>query len=62
MSVRVEFDGKVFRYGTTFNGWLSDSGSDEVAQLVNAGDATPDIPSNTIAVQTDLNRSLIAKV
>ena len=57
--VEVEFDARVFTYGTLFNGWVFDSKTKEVPQLVNPGDATLDLEGNDLAVRTELDVSLI---
>ena len=50
--IEVEFDVHVVRYGTTFQGWIYDSGTDEVKQLIEAGDATVEFPGNALGVRT----------
>ena len=57
--VEIDFDARVFTYGTIFRGWVFDSATDEVPQLVNAGDATLGLEGNDLAVQTSLEASLI---
>ena len=54
--IEIVFQAQVLRYGSTFNAWVFDSNHPlEVAQTVNAGDATLDYDGNTVAVTTSVN-------
>jgi len=57
--VEVTFDTRVFAYGTTFPGWVFDSQTDDVPQLINAGDATLDLEGDELSVRMSLGESLI---
>ena len=39
------------RYGTEFQGWISDSEGTGVKQLIEPGDATVDFPGNALGVR-----------
>lgn len=60
--VDVLFDAVVFRYGTTFRARAWDWTADEVPQWVTPGDASPDIESSTLSVQTSLKDPLLTSV
>ena len=61
--IEVEFDARVVRYGTEFQGWIFDSEANEVKQLIDAGDATIDFPGNALGVRTiGLGEELLAEV
>ena len=49
--VEVEFDARVVRYGTEFQGWIFDSEGTGVKQLIEPGDATVDFPGNALGVR-----------
>ena len=51
--IEVEFVAHVVRYGTQFQGWVFDSESDGVKQLIDPGDANVDFPGNSLGVRTD---------
>ncbi len=51
--IEVEFDVHVVRYGTQFQGWVFDSESNGVKQLIDPGDANVDFPGNSLGVRTD---------
>ncbi|MYF93617.1 MAG: hypothetical protein F4184_16550 [Gemmatimonadetes bacterium] len=51
--IEVEFAAHVVRYGTQFQGWVFDSESDGVKQLIDPGDANVDFPGNSLGVRTD---------
>lgn len=51
--IEVEFDVHVVRYGTQFQGWVFDSESNGVKQLIDPGDANIDFPGNSLGVRTD---------
>lgn len=51
--IEVEFAAHVVRYGTQFQGWVFDSESDGVKQLIDPGDANIDFPGNSLGVRTD---------
>jgi hypothetical protein len=57
--LKVAFEGVVLRYGTLFTGRVYENATGELKQSVVAGDATPDIATNDIAVQIALGGSLI---
>lgn len=50
--IEVQFDTRVVRYGTEFQGWVFDSQANEVKQLVEPGDATVEFPGNALGVRT----------
>ena len=61
--IEVEFDTRVVRYGTEFQGWVFDSTANEVKQLIAAGDATVDFPGNALGVRTvGIGEELLAEV
>ena len=61
--IEVEFDARVVRYGTQFQGWIFDSTANEVKQLISPGDATVDFPGNALGVRTvGLGDELLAEV
>jgi hypothetical protein len=61
--VEVEFDSRIVRYGTEFTGWVYDSRSTGVKQLIEAGNATLSYPGNALGVRTeDVGAELIAAV
>jgi hypothetical protein len=51
--IEVEFDVHVVLYGTQFQGWVFDSESNGVKQLIDPGDANVDFPGNSLGVRTD---------
>ena len=51
--IEVEFDANVVRYGTQFQGWVFDSKSDGVKQLIEPGDANINFPGNSLGVRTE---------
>jgi hypothetical protein len=58
--LRVEFDARVFRYGTEFTGRVFHRAKpEEVPQLVTPGDATTEFGGNGVTVRTTLTGSLI---
>ena len=61
--VEVEFDARVVRYGTEFQGWIFDSEGSGVKQLIEPGDATVDFPGNGLGVRTaGLGSELLTQV
>lgn len=61
--VEVFFRGRVFRYGTVFDGELLDSERPgEVGQSVVAGDASFNLDSNRLSVGVDLSGELLQQV
>jgi len=60
--LEVVFDVKVVRYGTQFSGRLFDRESDEVRQLVDAGDATNAYSGSGVSVTTPFSDQLISAV
>lgn len=61
--VEVFFRARVFRFGTVFDGVVSDSGRPgEVGQAVTAGDATFALDSNRLSVGMELSGSLLQQV
>ena len=61
--VEVEFDTRVVRYGTEFQGWIFDSAGSGVKQLIEPGDATVDFPGNALGVRTvGLGAGLLTRV
>ncbi len=60
--LEVDFAARVFNYGTTFSGAVSDADSDEVPQRVIPGDATSELSSDALNVRTPLKGSLLSAV
>jgi len=61
--IEVEFDTKVVRYGTEFQGWIFASDANAVKQLVQPGDATVEFPGDALGVRTgELGEGLLARV
>ena len=61
--VEVEFDARVVRYGTEFQGWIFDSQGTGVKQLIEPGDATVDFPGNALGVRpAGLGDALLTQV
>ena len=60
--LEVDFDARVFNYGTTFSGSVSDADSDEVPQSVLPGDAVSELASDALNVRTPLKGSLLSAV
>jgi len=61
--IEVEFDAHVVRYGTEFQGWVFNSQTSGVKQLIKAGDANVDFPGNSLGVRTeDLGDDLLTQV
>jgi len=60
--LQIVFRGIVLRYGTTFRGWASLEGSGDIPQEVEAGDATPEVPTNSLSMRTALGGDLIASL
>ena len=60
--LEVDFDARVFNYGTTFSGAVSDADSDEVPQSVIAGDAISEMLSDALNVRTPLKGRLLSAV
>ena len=61
--VEVEFDARVVRYGTEFQGWIFDSEGTGVKQLIEPGDATVDFPGNALGVRSaGLGDELLTRV
>ncbi|MCE2450470.1 MAG: gliding motility-associated C-terminal domain-containing protein [Candidatus Latescibacteria bacterium] len=60
--LEVDFDARVFNYGTAFNGAVSDADSDEVPQSVIPGDAISELLSDDLNVRTPLKGSLLSAV
>jgi len=60
--VQVVFRGTVLRYGTMFQGWASVRGSGDIPQKVEPGDATPDVPTNSLSVRTELGRGFVVSL
>jgi hypothetical protein len=58
--LQVEFDARVFRYGTTFIGRVFNrTKPDEVSQMVTPGDATIEFDGDDVFIKTTLTSSLI---
>ena len=51
--IEVDFDTHVVRYGTQFQGWISNSRTSGVKQLIEPGDASVDFPGNALGVRTE---------
>jgi len=60
--IEVVFDAVVLRYGTEFVGYVSNSQTEEVPQLVSAGDATLLLPGNDLSVRTALQEDLFVEI
>ena len=61
--IEVEFDARVVRYGTEFQGWIFDSQGTGVKQLIEPGDATVDFPGNALGVRSaGLGDALLTQV
>jgi len=60
--VEVVFSCRVFRYGTTFKGWVSDSSSGELPQPIYPGDVKARVPGNTLTVRTSLGGRILGGV
>ncbi|HIE04422.1 MAG TPA: hypothetical protein EYP61_06645 [Candidatus Latescibacteria bacterium] len=60
--VEVVFLCRVFRYGTTFKGWVSDSSSGELSQPVYPGDVKARVPGNTLTVRTSLEEGVLGGI
>ena len=60
--LEVDFDARVFSYGTVFNGAVSDADSDEVPQSVIPGDAVSELLGDALNVRTPLKGSLLTAV
>jgi len=60
--VEVGFRSVVLRYGTEFSGWVYDSESEEVYQLVGSGDASDRYDGDELSVRMSLGESLIRSV
>ncbi len=60
--LEVDFDARVFNYGTVFNGAVSDADSDEVPQSVIPGDAISELLSDVLNVRTSLKGRLLSTV
>jgi len=63
LPIEVQFDARVIRYGTEFNGWVYHSQSNAVKQLIDAGDADAVFPGDALGVRTgDLGAQLVARL
>ena len=60
--LQVVFRGTVLRYGTTFRAWATVEGSGDIPQEVEPGDATPEVPTNSLSVRTALGKGFIASL
>lgn len=60
--LEVEFDARVFVYGTTFSGSVTDTSVDEVAQAVTPGDAVAELLNDGLSVRTSLQGDLLGSV
>jgi hypothetical protein len=60
--LEVEFDARVFVYGTTFSGSVTDTSVDEVAQEVTPGDAVAELLNDGLGVRTSLQGNLLGVV
>ncbi len=57
--LEVDFDARVFVYGTTFSGSVTDAELDEVGQEVTAGDAVAELLNDGLSVRTALQGALL---
>jgi len=61
--IEVGFDAHVVRYGTEFQGWVYNSQTNGVKQLIEPGDASVDFPGNALGVRTsDPGEGLLTEV
>jgi len=60
--LEVEFDARVFVYGTTFSGSVTDTAIDEVGQEVTPGDAVVELLNDGLSVRTSLRGDLLSAV
>ena len=58
--LEVDLHARVFRYGTPFDGSVSDSATDEVALQVSAGDAAADVVGDDLMVRIRLVDELLS--
>ena len=58
--LEIDFDARVFRYGTPFDGALLDTSTDDVPLAISAGDAVPGTLSDELVVRTSLTGDIIA--
>ncbi|MBT6144104.1 MAG: hypothetical protein HOH74_01665, partial [Gemmatimonadetes bacterium] len=57
--LEVDLQARVFRYGTPFDGSLSDSSTDEVALQITPGDAAAEVDSDDLMVRIRLENKLL---
>ena len=58
--VELRFEGAVLVYGTHFTGKVFDTQTGELPQPITAGDTSPDLPANDLAVAVSLGETIIA--
>ena len=58
--VELSFEGAVLVYGTRFTGKVFDMQTAELPQSITAGDTSPDLPGNDLAVAVKLGETIIA--
>ncbi|MBT5060222.1 MAG: hypothetical protein HOM68_27010 [Gemmatimonadetes bacterium] len=57
--LEIDFDARVFRYGTPFDGALLDTSTDDVPLAISAGDAVPGTLSDELVVRTSLTGDIL---
>ncbi len=57
--LEIDFDARVFRYGTPFDGALLDTDTEDVPLAVSAGDAVPATLSDKLVVRTSLSGAIL---
>ena len=58
--VELSFEGAVLVYGTRFTGKVFDTQTAELPQPITAGDTSPDLPHNDLAVAVSLGETIVA--
>lgn len=58
--VELKFEGAVLVYGTRFSGRVFDTRSEELQQPITAGDTSPDLPGDDLAVAVSLGKTIIS--
>lgn len=58
--VELSFEGAVLVYGTRFTGKVFDTQTAELPQPITAGDTSPDLPNNDLAVAVSLGETIVA--
>ena len=58
--VELSFEGAVLVYGTRFTGKVFDTQTAELPQPITAGDTSPDLPNDDLAVAVSLGETIVA--